>query len=443
VVTFTEYLAQEWKPALGCTEPASVAYAAATAAALASGDVLDVRLICDPRIYKNCYAVGIPHSEHKVGLRWALAIGSLLPDPSLKLECFRGIDARTLERAQALLDRNAVHIDVDTVKDALFIDVRVRRASGEGRACIEREHTQLTRLEKDGAARPVQSEREHAGPTRDLRDEVARLSFAELVEMARAISDDDRVLLARGVTLNLAIAQHGLGLFPRRFVEMSADDSLSRISRLVCAGVYARMWGEDFTVMSLAGSGNKGIVCAVPLALWGEELKRSTRVVEEALALACLVTSATTHHLGALSAVCGCSNAAGIGLAAGLIYLEGGGAEGVSLAVNNMVGNITGMICDGAKIGCALKTMTSVDAAFRSASLALSGIAIPFSDGIVGADGIESLRNLGSIARRGMSATDAEILRIMQDKLRGPQCNGSAHHSTQRHEDTKTQRRLD
>jgi L-cysteine desulfidase len=119
-----------------------------------------------------------------------------------------------------------------------------------------------------------------------------------------------------------------------------------------------------------------------------------------------------------LSAVCGCSNAAGIGLAAGLVYLERGTREQHSLALNNMVGNVTGMICDGAKIGCALKTMTSVDAAFRAASLALSGIGIPATDGIVGADGGESVRNLGRIATHGMAATDTEILKIMQEKLR-------------------------
>ena len=198
---------------------------------------------------------------------------------------------------------------------------------------------------------------------------------------------------------------------------MAKEDPLTRVSRLVCAGVYARMCGENFTVMSLAGSGNKGIVCAVPLVRYGLEVNRPPELIDEALALACLVTSSTTHHLGALSAVCGCSNAAGIGLAAGVVHLEGGGPEEISAAVTNMVGNVTGMICDGAKIGCALKTMTSVDAAFRSASLALSGITIPVTDGIVGEDGAGSLANLGRIATTGMVAVDDAVLSIMQAKL--------------------------
>ena len=178
------------------------------------------------------------------------------------------------------------------------------------------------------------------------------------------------------------------------------------------------MWGEDLLVMSLAGSGNKGIVCSVPIALWSRERGLDDRRASESMALACLVTSSTTHHLGTLSAVCGCSNAAGIGLAAGLALLDGGGADEISFAVSNMVGNVTGMICDGAKIGCALKTMTSVDAAFRSATLARNGIGIPVTDGIVGEGGMASLRNLGRLATRGMMSTDEEILCIMEEKLR-------------------------
>ena len=416
-MNFSDFLAQEWKPALGCTEPASIAYAAATAAQLVSGDVREVHLTCDPRIYKNCYAVGIPHSERKVGLKWALAIGAFLPDPGLKLECFKQITPTILDNAQGLIDRGAVTIDVDRTKTCLFVSCRIRRAAGEARAVIEDDHTRLILLERNGDIVPLD-----VGTTQQvdssMRSTVAGLSFPELCELARSLSDRDREALRHGAQLNCAIAEHGLTLLPRRFVDMAREDPLTRASRLVCSGVYARMCGEDFTVMSLAGSGNKGITCAVPLTRYGGEAGNPQERIDEALALACLVTSSTTHQLGALSAVCGCSNAAGIGLAAGVVHLEGGGAEEVSHAITNMVGNVTGMICDGAKIGCALKTMTSVDAAFRSASLSLSGIHIPLSDGIVGSDGAGSLKNLGRIATTGMVSVDDEILSIMQEKLK-------------------------
>jgi L-cysteine desulfidase len=217
--------------------------------------------------------------------------------------------------------------------------------------------------------------------------------------------------------MNIAIARYGLSLLPARFVELATQDSLTRLSRLVCAGVYARMCGEAYTVMSLAGSGNKGITVSVPISLWGREGGYAEERIDEALGLSCLVTSATTHHLGTLSAICGCSNAAGLGIASALVMLEGGKPEQIGLAVSNMVGNVAGMICDGAKMGCALKTMTAVDAAFRAATLALSGIGIPASDGIVGETGEASLANLGHLAQYGMASVDAEILDIMQSKL--------------------------
>jgi L-cysteine desulfidase len=416
---FSDYLAAEWRPALGCTEPASIAYAAASAAATGDGAVEEVRLRCDPRIYKNCYAVGIPYSGHKVGIRWALAIGSLLPDPGAGLECFKQISPAILERAGELIARGAVGVEVDRTQRRLLVDCRLTRGGVAARAVIEGDHTRLVRLERDGVALPVPGGESGAvGAGRGaIRSELAGLGFEELCELARDLGAADRAELRRGAELNIAIARHGLSLFPEDFVRLAASEPLTRVSQLVCAGVYARMWGEDLTVMSLAGSGNKGIVCSVPLTLWGRERGISEERIDEALALACLVTSATTHHLGPLSAVCGCSNAAGIGAAAGLVALEGGGAAPISLAVNNMVGNVTGMICDGAKIGCALKTMTSVDAAFRAASLAMSGIGIPVSDGIVGADGMASLANLGRLATRGMVSVDDEILQIMQEKM--------------------------
>lgn len=413
---FADYLEQEWRPALGCTEPACIAYAAALAASQASGRILGVRLLCDPRMYKNCFAVGIPHSEHKTGLRWALAIGALAPDPSAELEIFRQVTPAMVEAAGRLIASGVIEAEVAPEWTSLHVDCTVRRADGVGRVAIEGDHTRVALLERDGVAARVDAET-GCGETPDWRGELAGRSFGDLAVLARTATETDRRALRRGAEMNLAIAQHGLSLLPKRFFDLGDTGVASRAGRLVCAGVYARMWGEDFCVMSLAGSGNKGITCSVPIWLWGESIGASQERIDEALALACLVTSATTHRLGSLSAVCGCANAAGVGLAAGLVALEGGSPEQISLAVTNMVGNIAGMVCDGAKIGCAMKTMTSVDAAFRAAFLALSGVGIPETDGIVGADGHASLLNLGRVAVQGMAAMDAEILGILRSKM--------------------------
>jgi L-cysteine desulfidase len=426
-ISFSDYLQLEWVPTLGCTEPASIAYAAATARSIAGGTPTSVQLNVDPRIFKNCFAVGIPHSDHKTGIEWATAIGSALPTPEDKLQSFNRITPDVLTRAATLIEQQHVHIAVDPSKKSLFIDCTVTTRHSTGRAIIENDHTNIVLTERDCATR-ISCEHDMVAnnPTATthtplhIREQSARHSFEELRAIAQSITPDDRTRLMDGARQNRAIATHGLTLFPERFVRLAQNDTLTHLAQLVCAGVYARMSGEDFQVISLAGSGNKGIVVSVPLALWGEMQGSPQALIEEALALACLVTSATTHHLGTLSAVCGCSNAAGIGLAAGLTHLMGGGTQEIGYAINNMVGNVSGMICDGAKIGCALKTMTSVDAAFRAAALAVSGIGIPYSDGIVGQDGIASLANLGRIAGPGMESMDREILAIMKEKLVHP-----------------------
>jgi L-cysteine desulfidase len=415
---FSDFLASEWKPALGCTEPAAIAWAAALAAAQGSGPVRFVRLVCDGRTYKNCYAVGIPNSDHRTGILWTLAIGASLPDPSLGLRVFEQTDGSILAAAGGLLERNAANVEVDPHQTGLYIDCTVVRETGVGRAVLAREHTRLLRLEADGRIIGGEAAAPEQPVAQPLRADLAKLSFAEMADLARAMTPDDREALRQGAAMNIAIARHGLSLLPARFVEPAAQDSLTRLSRLVCAGVYARMNGEAYTVMSLAGSGNKGITVSVPVSLWGREGGYAEERVDEALGLACMVTSATTHHLGTLSAICGCSNAAGLGIASALVLLEGGQPEQIGLAVSNMVGNVAGMICDGAKMGCALKTMTAVDAAFRAATLALSGIGIPASDGIVGATGEASLANLGRLAQQGMASVDREILDIMQSKLK-------------------------
>ncbi|HWQ07866.1 MAG TPA: L-serine ammonia-lyase, iron-sulfur-dependent, subunit alpha, partial [Holophaga sp.] len=265
---FSDFLASEWKPALGCTEPAAVAWAAALAARQGRGAVHFVRLVCDSRTYKNCYAVGIPNSGQKTGILWTLAIGASLQDPSLGLRVFEQTSPEMLEGAAALMGGNGVHVEVDPHQPGLYIDCTVVRESGVGRAVLEREHTRLLRLEANGKLVGGEVAAPEAPASLPFRAEVARLSFREMADLARTMTREDREILRSGANMNIAIARHGLSLLPPRFVEPASQDSLTRLSRLVCAGVFARMNGAPFTVMSLAGSGNKGITVSVPITLW-------------------------------------------------------------------------------------------------------------------------------------------------------------------------------
>jgi L-cysteine desulfidase len=412
----SDVLEAEWRPALGCTEPAAVAWAAALAARQAGGErPKSVKLQCDPRTYKNCYAVGIPKSGRRSGILMALGLGALSATPSLGLRVFEGNTEEIVAGALALIADKALSVEVLPGHPELMISVEVESDKGTGRAVIERDHGCLSRLEANGKLVGGSEAEGGAGQPVQIRERLAKLSFAERVEMARSISKPDRERLQEGIRFNVAIAERGMELLPKDF---GAVEAPARLSRLVAAGVFARMSGEALPVMSLAGSGNKGITASVPIALWGRHEGHSVASIEEALALACIMTSAVTYQLGTLSAICGAANAAGIGIATALVLLEGGGEAQADLAINNMVGNLAGMICDGAKIGCAMKTMTGVDAAFRAAQLAMAGVGIPATDGILGADGKTSLANLGLLAKEGMKNVDEVVLQIMQEKLK-------------------------
>ena len=417
---FSAYLNAEWRESLGCTEPAAIAYAAALAASRQRGAIEEVRLACDARTYKNCYSVGIPNSDARTGILWTLAIGAHLSDHTLGLRCFEKINGEVLRQAAMLQARQSIQVVVDPAQAELFIDVTVVRESGIARVLLTREHTHVARIEIDGVVVEGTGDNGAAAAGPSVRERLAGMGLGDLVEFAGSLTPADRASLRAGSQLNIAMARHGLNLLPEGFMGEQDRQCQSGLSCLVAAGVFGRMSGEALPVMSLAGSGNKGITVSVPLTLHGQQAGFDPERVDEALALACLLTSATTWHLGTLSAICGAANAAGIGIAAGLVLLNGGSLAQMNLAIGTMVGNLAGMICDGAKIGCAMKTMTGVDAAFRAASLAMLDMGVPVSDGIVGVNGDASLVNLGRLAQRGMVSVDTEILAIMQSKLQMP-----------------------
>lgn len=438
MITLSEFLSKEWVPAFGCTEPASIALAVSTATR-GLGPIKKITVTVDPKIYKNCHAVGIPNSQHKTGILWTVAIGAEISAECSDLEIFSFANEKTIQRAEKLIAEGCISIDIDKSKDNLFISCVAECESGTGKTVIEGEHTNFTLIEKTprkGHPLPsplpsrergyieqngkiiFRSKEKSSSQVSEIRKQISDLSISQMIDIAKNATIDELQVLKTGIEMNIKMAEHGLKLFPKHFVEIGSKDHLGKMATLVCAGVYARMWGEELPVMTLAGSGNKGIVASVPLHIYGTIQNKPEEEILRALALACLLTSAITHHLGTLSAVCGCSNSAGIGLSAGFVWLMGGGEKEISLAINNMVGNVSGMICDGAKIGCALKTMTSTDAAFRSATLAMEGLGIPPSDGIVGKNGRESLKNLGRLSKEGFSRTDETIIEIMQKKLK-------------------------
>jgi len=285
----------------------------------------------------------------------------------------------------------------------------------------------VVRIEKDGA---ILYEAAHtgAGPA-DLayRDRLKTLAFKDLLALVDSVDGDDLDYLKKGVEMNLAMADRGLAcegtasqLLRMKEDGFLADDMFFRTKNRVAAAVDARMAGVDRAVMTSGGSGNQGIVATLTLHGVGNEMGVPEETILKSIAAAHVVNAYVKSFTGELAVICGCAMAAGIAASAGIVYQQAGpDLAKITLAVNNVIGDLGGLICDGAKPGCALKTITSVDAALRSSLMALKGYGLAEDEGVVGRTVEDSIRNLGRITLEGMFHVDPTVLDILHDKTGG------------------------
>ncbi len=436
-------------PVTGCTEPAAVALASALAAAAAAGRVpawlggqqtgeseasghgltverLRIRTV--PSLYKNALAVGIPGTEGASGIYLAAALGPYL-DPAQGLNLLKEVDAGALQAARTLLGEGRLGLTVQPgVTDDLLVEAEIIGvASGErhvGEAVLAGRHDRVVRLLRDGRVLYEQADSyETTDPS--VLEELGRASLADLLSLARGIGQETRRHMLEGVRMNLAAARAGLegrlGLAVGAHLRdlqaegLVASDLATRASMLTAAATDARMSGHEVEVMSSSGSGNQGIMAVVPAAVVAEALGRPEDELAEAVALAHLVTAVMTRHTGLLSSLCGCVVKAGLGATAASAYLLGLDEEGIFAALRNMAGNMTGEICDGAKVGCAVKLGTAARAAVLSALHARDGVAIPPSNGILADTSAALFQNIGQLAR-AMGDLDRTIVGIMERK---------------------------
>ncbi len=434
--TVQQFLRHQIAPTLGCTEPVAVALGAAAAASLlpAEDAVHSIRVHVDPGVYKNGLGVLIPGTGGLRGLDLASALGALGGDPAKGLQVLRDIPARGLAAARALVERGAVEVSLDSEAEALSIHTEIRSSRGSCASLIRDRHDNLVRLTREG--REVASDLLQPQPG-DAEDGGAggmdawlrELSLDEILEMLPELGPEDLAFLRRGVEMNLALAEYGLKHAPGHGVgaalaamreEDGAGADMERMAQIwTAAAADARMAGADLPAMSSAGSGNNGLTAMLPLYAVQQHLGLPRERLWESVCLSHLINAMTKAHLGRLSAVCSCSVAAGSGAAAGITRLLGGDREAVSASVTNVVEDLAGVLCDGAKPACALKLATAAGSAVRSARLALRGVRIPSSEGIAG-DGLEStLHHLGRLGRMGFSQLNRAILETMLSKDRG------------------------
>ena len=434
-----EILHREVKPALGCTEPIAVALAVAKATEIICENCPDMcrqgwRLKAPIRldvavsgnILKNGMGVGIPGTG-MVGLPIAAALGAVCGDSTRGLEVLSGLDEAAVARARELVAAGRVHVTVARTDRLLYVKATVSVDGGcsasaeldpKAYAVIEDDHD---RIVETGFADHILMSSESAAAAGDHSSGDGGLTVREILDFATTVPFEQIAFILEDRSLNLALAQEGLsghyGMEVGRAIrenqrEVFGDDYMSYAMGMTAAAADARMAGCTLPAMSNSGSGNQGITVSMPVIAYANMYKVDDERLARALILSNLVAIHIKAYLGRLSALCGCV-VASTGSACGIVWLQGGGYDEVCSAIKNMAGNITGMVCDGAKTGCAMKVASGVSCAVQSAVLALRGTCIPSTDGIIDDDVEKTIRNLGSIGSAGMKAADRMIMDIM------------------------------
>ena len=428
---------REVKPALGCTEPIAVALAVAKAVEIICENCTccsDWRLKADFRldiavsgnILKNGMGVGIPGTG-MVGLPVAAALGAVCGDSSRGLEVLSALNGHAVARAKELVAEKKVKVSVADTDRLLYVKATVAVEGGgiasaevdpHAYAIIEDDHD---RIVETSYADKILMSSESGAAAKERSMEKYDLSVKDIVGFAQSAPYEDIAFILDDRKYNHALAIEGLigdyGLQVGKAIrenqkEVFGDDFLSFAMGLTAAASDARMAGCTLPAMSNSGSGNQGITVSMPVIAYAIKYNVDDEHLARALILSNLVAIHIKHYLGKLSALCGCV-VASTGSACGIVYLQGGGYEPVCAAIKNMAGNITGMVCDGAKVGCAMKVASGVSCAVQSAVLALRGTCIPSTDGIIEDDVEKTIQNIGTIGSAGMKMTDRMILDIM------------------------------
>ena len=412
---YIRVLEQELVPAMGCTEPIAVAYAAAVAAKALHNLPEKVRIVVSGNIIKNVKSVIVPNTGGLHGLEAAAAAGIVAGDPEKKLLVISGVTkAQQAEIAQYL--KTAAFTVEESQSGALF-DIEITLEKGErSTLCrITGEHTNIVTIQKDGETvfqREIPMEGEEENPDKAL------LSVENIVEFADAVSISDvQVLLDRQIACNMDIAREGLrndygARIGQVLLKTRGDDVVTRAKAWAAAASDARMGGCEKPVVINSGSGNQGITASVPVIIYAEELGASQELLYRSLLVSNLVTLHLKTGIGPLSAYCGAISA-GCGAAAGITYLLGGKFREIAHTIVNAIAINSGVICDGAKASCAAKIASAVEAGILGMEMFRQGSQFYGGDGIVSKGVENTIDNVSRLASQGMRKTDSEIIKIM------------------------------
>lgn len=412
---YVQILKEELVPAMGCTEPIALAYAAAKAREVLGEKPDTVKIGASGSIIKNVKSVIVPNTDHLKGIPAAAAAGIIAGKPEKELEVIAEVSKEQIEEMKDFLQNT--DISVEYVDNGITFDIIVTETKGESSATVRiaNYHTNIVLIEKDGQVlfeEKVEGEKEEGLTDRSLLNMKDILDFAETVDI-----DDVREVIGRQIRYNTAIAEEGLkGNYGANIgsvlLEMEGDNIRVRAKAMAAAGSDARMNGCELPVIINSGSGNQGMTCSLPVIEYAKELNSGEEKLYRALTLSNLVAIHQKTGIGRLSAYCG-AVCAGAAAGAGIAYLHGGGYEEIAHTVVNALAIVSGIVCDGAKASCAAKIASSVEAGILGYNMYKCGQQFYAGDGIVTKGVDETIKNIGRLGKEGMRETNVEIIDIM------------------------------
>jgi L-cysteine desulfidase len=413
---------REVVPAIGCTEPIAVALCVAKATETLGCRPEKIQAFLSANILKNAMGVGIPGTG-MIGLPIAIALGALIGKSEYQLEVLKDSTPEAVEEGKKLIDAQTINISLkEGIEEKLYIEIKCKAGDNEATAIISGGHTRFVYISKNEEI--LLNKESHS--TNDSESDDIELSLRKVYDFATTSPIEELAFILETRNLNKSAAErsfkgsygHQLGktLNSKKNENlMMGDNTFTHILSYTSAACDARMAGAMIPVMSNSGSGNQGITATLPVVVYAEDNHKSEEELIRALVLSHLTVIYIKQSLGRLSALCGCVVAA-TGSSCGITYLMGGNYEQITYAVKNMIANITGMICDGAKPSCALKLTSGVSTAVLSAILAMENKCVTSVEGIIDDNVDRSIRNLTRIGSQGMNETDKLVLEIMTNK---------------------------
>lgn len=419
---FIQALNEELVVALGCTEPIAIALAAAVARKYVRGNnVTDLKIYASTNVIKNAIAVNIPGTG-SCGIDLAAALGAMTTETEKSLEILVGLSKEDVEKAKEMIRDGKVSVDLANTSKKLYIEVIAKSDESEAKVIIEDTHTNISLIKVDGQ---IIKEGTITIDDRETLSSNEGFNIDSIWDFIEQVNPDKIPIIEESINLNYNIGKEGLdgkygiqvGKTIQKQIEKGflSDDMINYAMALTAAGSDARMAGSTLKVMSNSGSGNQGITATLPVVAVWEKLKQPKEKLLRAVTLSHLITIYIKSKFGRLSALCG-ATIAGTGASCGIVYILGGGKTEIKSAIQNMLGNVTGMLCDGAKAGCALKVATCTSAAVQAAFIAMEGISIKCTDGIIENNPEETIENLCTLANEGTQEADKIILNIMLNK---------------------------